>query len=664
MLAVRIEDVAYGTSSFDDVKVLSRANQGRLGFLQWEAFSEAASTGRLTGAWIEDKLVGYCLYRLRKSDRSISLTHVCVDASSRGHGVAQQLVEFVAQRHGAASAIVVTCRADYPAAKLWPTVQFARVGSTQGKGAGGTVLERWVRLLSDNLFTLQPSERAVVVVDTDVIRDISEPRSEFQPSLALEDDWVDEVAELVTVPNVETEISRAADTVASLQGACGRFRQLTPASASVDAARRSIEEANISAAVGSNDRLNIAQAAGGDADYFVTRDQALLGNASEFLRAVSLTVLSPADLVLRLHADLNADDFRPTALVRTPIQLTSSEALPPTQALASLVDHEVGEAARALRRLLEESAASAGGVGRVVVASESNHPVAVVAERFIASDRRLEVTAVRVATDRDRYAFARQLVHLTREHCLELGGDRVTMIGHTPEYVARALRDEGFVYGDDGWRADCDRAVLTARDRLPDSTAGITVGELTTSEVSRIERERWPLKLFGGNVATYVVPIRPAWAQALFDHDPPQGLLLERDRRLGLARQHVYYKSSAAFIEAPARILWFVSTDDPNGGVRACSWLDGVETDRPGTLYQRFGDHGVFSRRDIEDAAGQRGQATVLSFSRTELFREHLTLRRCRELSADFQTSGFLTTTRAVSEHVFVDFYREGLGLI
>ncbi len=83
MLAVRIEDVAYGTSSFDDVKVLSRANQGRLGFLQWEAFSEAASTGRLIGAWIEDKLVGYCLYRLRKSDRSVSLTHVCVDTCRR-----------------------------------------------------------------------------------------------------------------------------------------------------------------------------------------------------------------------------------------------------------------------------------------------------------------------------------------------------------------------------------------------------------------------------------------------------------------------------------------------------------------------------------------------------------------------------------------------------
>ena len=660
---MRIEEVGAGTLAFDHVKVLSRANQDRLGFLQWEAFTEAASTGRLIGAWIEDDLVGYCLYRMRKRDRSVSLTHVCVDTSRRGHRIASQLIEYVAERHSAASSIVVTCRADYPAAKLWPIVHFTRVGSTTGKGSEGTVLERWVRPLSNpTLFTYQPGQRAVVVLDTDVVRDIAEPRSEFQPSLTLVDDWVDEVAELVTVPNVETEISRASDTVASLQGACGRFRQLTPSSRSVDEARKHIEEAKVSTAVGSSDRINIAQAVGGDADFFVTRDQALLGNAATILRSVNLTVLSPADLVLRLHADANANDYRPTSLVQTPITLAFSGALPSTRVLTSLVDHEVGEPARSLQELLKEAAAGADGMGRIMIASESSGPIAVVAERFLATDHRLEVRAIRVATDRDRYALARQLVHLTREHCLDLGGDQIAVIGHTPEYAARALRDEGFVYGDGGWIATCDQRALTAEDQWPGSSGDGTVADLSSAEVSRLERERWPLKLFGGNVATYVVPIRPAWAQALFDHDPPQGLLLERDRRLGLARQHVYYKSSSAFIRAPARLLWYVSTDDPNAGVRACSWLDSVETDRPGTLYQRFGNHGVFSRRDIEDAAGKRGRATVLSFSRTELFREHLTLQRCRELSADFKTSGFLTTTRELDEHVFADFYSEGMS--
>ena len=162
---------------------------------------------------------------------------------------------------------------------------------------------------------------------------------------------------------------------------------------------------------------------------------------------------------------------------------------------------------------------------------------------------------------------------------------------------------------------------------------------------------------------TFVIPIRPGWAQELFDHDPPQGVLKLRDRRLGLAREHVYYRSKAKYIQAPARLLWYVSSDDPNAGVRACSWLEATTTDRPGTLYRKFGSQGVYTRADIEGAAGSDGFATALSFSRTELFQNHLTLKRCREIVPEFRGDGFLTTTRPLHEHVFDVLYREGSPL-
>jgi GNAT superfamily N-acetyltransferase len=663
--SVRVDEVRPDSIQFDGVKALSRKHQTFLGHLPWEAFSDAAGGGRLLAALVDDDVVvGYCLYRVRKRDRSVSLTHVCVADGWRGRGVARLLVEAVVERNPFASVVVAKCRADYPAAKLWPALHFALVGSTPGKGAAGTVLERWVRQLDENtLFAFQADDRAVVAIDTDVVRDIAEPRSEFVASIALVDDWVDEVAELVTVPNVETEISRAKADVPGLTGALGRFRQLLPDPVFADAARRSIDESPISPAVRGSDRLNVAQATAGGADLFVTRDQALLGSASVLSDVVGVEVLSPADLLLRLHAGLHADDYRPSALVRTSIEVATSASVPSTESLTALVDHEIGEPARPFRRELERCVASVGEHGRIQQATDDGgRLVAILAERFSDTEGVLHVDAIRVATDRDRYAIARQLAYLSRQSCIDRGGDLVVAAGHVPEYAARALRDEGFVFGEEGWFARCDRRLLTATDASPDANHGLTVADLTPMVISRLERERWPLRLFGGSVPTYVVPIRPAWAQALFDHDPPQQLLLHRDRRLGLSREHVYYKSKATFIQAPARLLWYVSTDDPNAGIRAWSWLDSAETDRPGSLYQRFGSQGVFTRAAIEASAGKLSEATALSFSRTELFPRHLTLRRCQELVSDFRTSGFLTTTRAISEHSFETLYREGMG--
>lgn len=659
---MQLDEIRPDSPQFEQVKALSRKHQSFLGQLPWEAFSDAAVSGRLIAAQSDAQVVGYCLYRVRKRDRCVSLTHVCVADDWRGRGVARLLVEEAIARNPFASFVVAKCRSDYPAAKLWPALHFARVGTSPGKGSEGTFLERWVRQLDATLFSYEAGDRVAVALDTDVFRDIAEPRSEFVASIALLDDWVDEVAELVIVPNVETEVSRAGGEIPGLAGALGRFRQLLPDSAAADAARESIDESPLSTAVGPGDRLNLAQAKAGGADRFVTRDQALLGGSPLISEITGIDVLSPADLLLRLHGDLHADEYRPSALVRTAVEIAVVAAVPSTETLTGLVDHEAGESARQLHRGLERVVASPGVTGRVLGASDSNgRLVAVLAERSDESGE-LVVPFIRVAVDRDRYAIARQLAHISREHCVEHGASQVVATGHVPEYAARALRDEGFVFGENGWFARCEDRLLSADDESPDPYYGTRVADLGPVVVSRLERELWPLKLFGGGVPTYVVPIRPGWAQALFDHDPPQPSFLYRDRRLGLSREHVYYKSKATFIEAPARLLWYVSTDDPNAGIRAASWLDSVHTDRPGSLYQRFGNQGVFTREDINSSAGKLGQATALSFSRTELFPNHLTLQRCQELATEFRTSGFLTTTRLVDERVFETMYREGTG--
>ena len=442
---VRTDEVDGASADFEAVKALSRRHQSFLGHLPWEAFSNAASSGRLIGAWAGGELVGYTLFRVRKRDRSVSLTHVCVASEWQRRGVARLLVDTVVQRNPYASALTLKCRVDYEAAKLWPALHFRQVGTTKGNGADGTTtLGVWVRQLDDTLFTYAPDDRVVVAIDSDVLRDIVEPRSEFRSSLALVDDWVGDVAELLTVPNVETEVNQAVQVGQLRPGAAVRFRLLQPDSTTVETLQQTLAKAPISSAVRAGDRRNLVQAAAGGAEIFVTRDQALLGSSYAIREALGMDVLSPSDLLLRFHADTHADDYQPSALVRTSVATGLAPFVPSTQALAELVDHEAGEAARALRSCLERCVAATDAGGRIMTATgDRDRLVAILAERFSDEARTLQVDAIRVGTDHDRYAIARQLIHLSRQHCVDQGGERVATTGLVPEYVARALRRRG-----------------------------------------------------------------------------------------------------------------------------------------------------------------------------------------------------------------------------
>src|SRR5690606_21911235 len=127
------------------VIALSKLHQAFLGPLPFEAFREAARQGWILGAWAGRDLAGYLLYRPRRRDGVISITHLCVANQYRGQGIARRLVDALSASRPYSPGMVLWCRVDYPATAQWPALGFDREGRKTGKSKAGHELIRWRR---------------------------------------------------------------------------------------------------------------------------------------------------------------------------------------------------------------------------------------------------------------------------------------------------------------------------------------------------------------------------------------------------------------------------------------------------------------------------------------------------------------------------------------
>lgn len=658
-----VEPVADGGSELMAVIALSKAHQATLGQLPYEAFHTAARQGWILGAAIDGELAGYIMFRPRKRDGIVVITHLCVATHKRGRGIARQLVDALSARYPQSPGLVLSCRADYPATAQWPRLGFDRSGRKQGRSKNGHELVRWWRPIDEvNLFTYR-SEREnlpAAALDTDVFRDIVQPRERYTNSISLDADWLTEFIELVTTAQLGSEIDLAAESTPGLRGTTTRYRTLRAAPELWEPIETDLHTRLLGSGVGEGDRRNLAQAAAGGATYFVTRDKAILAKATTIEDSTGLKVVAPADVSLTIHADQYAMQYRPEALHESDYELRHPSKLPTLDQLGPFVDRVVDRKANTLAAAFNVLGASVNAGGRLWELSDPDGRCVALALTNTSSTE-FVVSVLRVRASNNRETFARQLLHRFREEAVHCGKSGVSLGTPTPTYLDSALEVEGYSNSDGAWRADCRQGTIEPDDLVPDLEPRVLARDLQPESVSMLERMMWPLKIVSGNVPTYVVPIQPTWARALFDESPEQLELLRRPGRLGVAREHVYYCSLKTTLVAPARLLWWVSGRGPNSGMRAWSWLDHVAHERPRTLFKRFGAQGIYQQSDVEALARAPGQrVTALVFSRTELFARPIKLAQARALHPEMRTNGYLQTAKKVGEHVFVSFLQHG----
>lgn len=266
------------------------------------------------------------------------------------------------------------------------------------------------------------------------------------------------------------------------------------------------------------------------------------------------------------------------------------------------------------------------------------------------------------------YSLLRHLAHALRSRAIELGAHRIRLDSEMQplnEVVADALHDEGYVVEEGAWTARVGQAIVGGADEELLDLPEFEAADLSAVSISRLELARWPFKLFGGSVPCLVVPIRPSYGRTLLGYPEQTMTLLDPSPDAATARENAYYMSARESLSVPARILWWVTGGGSESGMRAMSWLDAYETGDPERLFRKYRRRGVFELHQVRTSATERRdgryRATVLLFSRTDVFRTPVDIAAARELCPAMQASGFFVTTRQVEEHVAEAFYRVGM---
>jgi predicted transcriptional regulator len=298
--------------------------------------------------------------------------------------------------------------------------------------------------------------------------------------------------------------------------------------------------------------------------------------------------------------------------------------------IAALLNHGEGERAHVLRDVLTKAYSNPMAAQVLVIRGADGVILGGVVR--CEEDDRLLVTALRVPRAGSLAdSVARQLAFLQRKHAADRRLSRVVVVDRAPSpSVRRTLPSEFFVRDEEIWSCSVEVGIVQASAVLPD--------DVTPERAAEYERQHWPVKVIGGEIPTYIIPIKPSFAEQLIDAELAGATLFARPVSLGLSREQVYYRSSATVkrLSGPARVLWYVTQKPghPVAHVRAVSHLVDVVCDRPRTLHKRYSRLGVWSQEEVEDVAQGTGQAMALHVMDTERLESPLSLGELREIYA------------------------------
>jgi hypothetical protein len=196
------------------------------------------------------------------------------------------------------------------------------------------------------------------------------------------------------------------------------------------------------------------------------------------------------------------------------------------------------------------------------------------------------------------------------------------------------------------------KAITTATE-LRDATA-----------CAAIERQLWPAKVIESDIPTFIVSIKPKWAQHFFDAELGSQLLFGLREDLHLGVEGVYYRSAENNnLTVPGRVLWYVSKDKGDGSmsIKACSQLEEVVVGKPKEPFRRFQRLGVYEWRDVYDASGKTISNDIMAFRfrMTERFHKRIGT----EILEALGIRGPFMSPRKISDSQFASIYKSGYAL-
>ena len=226
----------------------------------------------------------------------------------------------------------------------------------------------------------------------------------------------------------------------------------------------------------------------------------------------------------------------------------------------------------------------------------------------------------------------------------------------TPEATAQLAR-LGFTESDDGrFVRDCP-AHITSRSNL----LAKVHPRHRHAEPIELERACSPVALEDGGLECLMVPIKPGYARSLFDTRQAAYDLFGADKSVLLRFQNVYFRKNSHhhMIQAPARILWYVSD---SVGVVATSHLDNVQIGPPKDIFRDNRRLGALGWSEIQEmcSGGTVRDIMALEFSHSCPFRSPVDHTSLKRIYSRHSRKLVVQSPSRVPRAVFHDIFRSG----
>ena len=669
---------------------LWRKDSKTLGFFPKGAFEEYAQKNQIILAFSEsNQFIGYLLYRL--PNQIVSITHLCIDSDFRGNGIPELLFNSLTNTSSNRDGISLDCRRDYGIEKLWTGLGFKAVSEKIGRGTDKAIVTKWwYDYGNENLFSRafdDSGDVTQIVVDANIFIDFNDDDPIAEESKALLADWLSDKINIFITPEIHNEINRSSNSnQRELERKRLSYYDLIPnhpeQSKVIEEQLWTIYKTNLSEQDKSDIR-HLSHAIAANIDYFITRDDIILGKSDLIYEKFSISVMRPSELIINIDKLERYDDYKPSRLAGTNARIQKIDNLNEDELAKNFQKHELGETKKQFLSSLRDILKDPINNDCYIIRKRNNDLIGLLCYKNNKNGE-MEVPLIRAVKSSLEYtiihylAFKSTIDSYTRSNILTSIKDK---------YICRAVKQ---VLLKNNF-SNCDENLIKLNVNKSSTSVDISnymrsfdinnkhltgvlhklddIDCLNKEQTWEIEKLIWPGKILNTNIDTYIVSIKPGWARDLFDHDLSAGDLFGSSLELALNIECAYYRSilNSGGLSSSSRILWYVSSDSQHKslGIRACSQLEDVIITKPKDAYKEFRRLGVYKWNDIYNLADKdiEKEVMVLRFKNTEVFKKPIDYDTlCKILQKNDIGVQLLSPTK-VNADIFNEIYSHGNNL-
>lgn len=671
----------------DQVIALWRKNSKTLGFFPNGAFNDHSALKQIIVAiGSSEQLIGYLAYRI--SNGYAIIVHLCTSDDYRGAGVAKLLLMKLYELTTSFNGIKLKCRRDYDLSRFWPKHGFCAKGETIGRSIQGYPLTIWVKENNHpDLFTEQATVRQgttiCVCLDANVFYGLSSDDNWDDESKVLVNDWYPDDVTLVLTDEIFNEIDRNSNVEERMRqrNYANTFQVLKH---KYDEYIRIYEE--IRARLVSRDSINdesdarqVAKCISCGIKLFVTRDTKLLSVADDILEIYNVQVLRPSDLIIHVDELLRKDDYCPSRILGTQLKRRLIKSGEQGYISDIFSNSNPGEGKTVFQSKLQ-TIIGMTPKSEIEIWEFERDQIALIA--CIHDKNELVVPILRIRKGTLYKTISRHvLLDLKLKACRNNCGIVSITDQNIDSGIRELLYDEHFFNEDGVFKCLCIKGygdISAAKKLLNEYTVSSSRAsvidenliDLSSSQIClKIEKKIWPFKLIGTNYSNFIIPIKPNYAMQLFDYNQAETDLFGASTLI-FNRELIYYRSSIPMIlDAPSRILWYVSKDarySCSGQIRAYSHLDCVDVDLVKRLFHKYKRYGIYSWKDVFKTAKHDVNRSVMAirFSNTQMLDKPIDLPDMKSLFSRFGVVNNIQSPIRISNELFDELIRNGFDRV